>query len=304
MNRIHTLRYIISLFLCGLSVFTAAQNPFELDHRREGALIETTDERQSENPFDKQVAVSPAKTKEPVTAEEKNGTVDEIHKTTLKVESQASSSFKFWVMTISLVLLTLLFVLYNSLVVKAYRGFLNENFLKMIHRNEGRIVSIPYLLLYGLYFISAATFAYLLTDYFERYLFKEPLYQYLAILFFIFFSFLLKHFVLFLLSVVFPLSKEVRLYSFTIIVFNIILGISLLPFNLFIAFTAPTLAKGLLYLALGLILVFYVYRSIRALLIAGSSIAAHKFHFFMYLCTVEIAPVLLVLALLKEFGAS
>ncbi len=294
-------RYVSLLLFCCFALSAISQNPFELEHRLEEGEVEVKTQLNPGNPFEKEesgnTAVLPA-------TDKKTTAKPAARPPTKKIQSAPSSRFKFWIMTISLILLTLLIVLYSSLVSKAYRGFLNENFLKMIHRNEGRIVSIPYLLLYALYFISAATFIYLLSEHFGWILYKEPVKQYFACLAGVSLVFLVKHITLIILSLVFPISKQIRQYSFTIIVFNIILGICLLPFNLFIAFTAPGLAQGLIYLALALILVLYLYRSFRGLLIAGSYLSFHKFHFFMYLCTVEIAPVLLLVALLNGGGVT
>ncbi len=294
-------RYFSLLLFCCFAFSAISQNPFELEDRLEEGEVKVETQLNSDNPFEKKeptnATVLPPSGKIEATKPAARASVK-------KIQAAPSSRFKFWIMTISLVLLTLLFVLYSSLVSKAYRGFLNENFLKMIHRSEGRIVSIPYLLLYALYFISAATFIYLLSEHFNYFLFKEPVKQYFACLAGLGLVFLVKHITLIVISLVFPISKQIRQYSFTIIVFNIILGICLLPFNLFIAFTAPGLAEGLIYIALALILVLYIYRSIRGLLIAGSYLSFHKFHFFMYLCTVEIAPALLIIALLSGSGVT
>jgi len=289
--------FFLLIFGC-FALSAVSQNPFELEHRLEEGEVEMKTQLNPVNPFEKE---TPSSLVKPAPAK-KEAAKPATRQSTEKIKPAPSSRFKFWVIIISLVLLTLLFVLYNSLVSKAYRGFLNENFLKMIHRTEGRIVSIPYLLLYVLYFISGATFIYLLSEHFGWIVFKEPLKQFMLCFVGLGLVFLVKHLTLMILSVVFPFSKAVRQYSFTIVIFNIILGICLLPFNLFIAFTAPALAQGLIYLVLFLILIFYIFRSFRGLLIATSYLSVHKFHFFMYLCAVEIAPVLLLVALLGGTG--
>ncbi|HHS95536.1 MAG TPA: DUF4271 domain-containing protein, partial [Phaeodactylibacter sp.] len=235
-----------------------------------------------------------------VTAVEKKTQTTVTHKPSQRpsVKMRTGGSFRFWLITGILVLLTLLYVMYHSYVVKAYRSVMNENFLKMTQRGEGRVVSIPYLLLYLLYFLSMAAFIFLITDHYGWYFFKNPASQYLACLAGVGLMFLVKHFFLWVLSLTFPISKEIRVYSFTIIVFNIILGISLVPFDLFISFAEPGIARMLIYAGLLLILLFYLYRSFRALLIASKYLAMHKFHFFMYLCAVEIAPILFLITIL------
>ncbi|MEL6924738.1 MAG: DUF4271 domain-containing protein, partial [Bacteroidota bacterium] len=99
-----------------------------------------------------------------------------------------------------------------------------------------------------------------------------------------------KHLILRLVAAVFPVQKEVLLYNFTIIIFNIVLGIMLMPFNLFIALATSPVAKILIYIVLGLVGLAYLYRSLRGIFIASKYLTFNKFHFFIYFCTVEIAP--------------
>ena len=42
----------------------------------------------------------------------------------------------------------------------------------------------------------------------------------------------------------------------------------------------------------------YIFRSLRGLFVAGRFLAFHKFHFLLYICTVEIAPVLILIKLI------
>ena len=70
------------------------------------------------------------------------------------------------------------------------------------------------------------------------------------------------------------------------------------PFNFFIAFSA----KGdyqllLVFWMLGLVAIFYAYRALRSAGIGSKILNSSPFHFLLYLCAVEIAPVLLLVKL-------
>jgi len=112
-----------------------------------------------------------------------------------------------------------------------------------------------------------------------------------------------KHLALNIISNVLPISKDIKQYSFTIVIFGIILGLLLIPANVLIAFGSPGMTKILIYGSLTSILLLYLFRILRSLFIASRYITLHKFHFFMYLCTVEIAPLaVLVKAILLKTG--
>ena len=76
--------------------------------------------------------------------------------------------------------------------------------------------------------------------------------------------------------------------------FSIALGILLIPFNLLIAYGPDDAVSGVIVLALIMIALVYAFRFIRGVFIAGRFVALHLFHFLLYICTVELAPALIV----------
>ncbi len=265
-----------------------AQNPFELQNRIEKGQLELRPPLNPANPFEIEKATVPVK-KAPSDVSRSSPPSP--------VDKAKAGQFRFWLLAASLLLLTLLITLNRTMIVGAYRSFVNQNFLKLMHRDEGRILSLPHWLFYGLFAVSAATFLYLITDYFGWQPTEKPLHHFMLCLSGVILVYFVKHLLLLLVGTVFPIAKTLRLYSYTIVIFNIILGVALMPFNLVIAFTTAELARVLIYLAIGLLVLVYAYRAYRGLLIAGKAMSLHKFHFFMYLCTVEIAPVLVLLRL-------
>jgi hypothetical protein len=111
-------------------------------------------------------------------------------------------------------------------------------------------------------------------------------------------AFLVKHTILYIVSVVFPITKEVKLYNFIIITAGILLGLILLPLNIFIAYSPEILGNFLTYTAFGAIAIVYLVRSVRSLSVASPFLATDQFHFLVYLCAVEIAPLLVLIKFL------
>lgn len=277
------------------TVDTSQVNPFDIEAREAETTadpISTETDLKTQNPFDVQKSKSGlAPAKEKTTAEI---TLPSSPKT--KSPEDTKSGFLFWSILIMVIILALLFTLYRSLISKVYRAFINENLLKLLHREQGGIVSIPYIFLYVLFFISAGTFIFQLGWYKRVFTFEliNLIYCVLGVSGF----FVLKHFLLKIIEVIFPVSKEIRLYSFTIVIFSIILGIILTPFNVFIAFAQDSLTfSGIIGALIAAVLV-YLFRALRGIFIGSKFLAFHKFHFFMYICTVEIAPVLILVKIL------
>jgi len=109
-----------------------------------------------------------------------------------------------------------------------------------------------------------------------------------------------KHIVLFVIREVFPIQKEIAEYNFTITLFLSILGLILMPCSLILGFAPETMATISLYF-IGIVTVLVLgYLAFRALLIGSKFLSTNRFHFFMYLCTVEIAPLLILIKVVKN----
>lgn len=97
-----------------------------------------------------------------------------------------------------------------------------------------------------------------------------------------------------LLSNIFQVDRPASTYIFTIFLFNMMAGILLLPIVILIAY-APLeyrqilMKSGLLFLAS-----FFVYRTVRVLIIWTGQMRASVFYLFLYLCAFEIAPLLVI----------
>jgi len=254
-------------------------------------------ENNSNNPFDIERLKPGQKRTSPPQVKPPNKSNENSPKTQLgpKIDIPITGNFKFFMSTTLIVLLTLSVALYSSYITKVYRAFINENFLKMIHRDHGTVAIIPYFILYGLFFISLGIFLFLVFKYFNISIFSNTIGGLLTYIASVAAIFLTKHFLLNMIGFVFPINKEVKQYSFTVIIFSIILGLFLIPANILIAHAPSSMTSFLIYGTFVVILLLYLFRILRSLFIASRFITLYKFHFFMYLCTLEIAPVLILL---------
>ena len=248
----------------------AADNPFVLEQPGE----------QSGNPFD----LSAPATQQDVVGRED---IDP------RQEATPNRNFHFIYFSTLLVLLTILFSLFRSTIQNYYKAYWNDNILKLMHRQRPAW-KLSSILWYLFFFLNLAVFLSQWIYYLQPEGYSLPMITWwltLATTGLV----LLKHLTISIIGGIFPLSKETGLYNFTIMVFGIILGLFLLPFNLLIAFGPAGLKPGIFYLAALLILAHLIFRSMRALFQTSRLWQRNKFHFFLYLCTVEIAPVIVLL---------
>ncbi|MGB8192228.1 MAG: DUF4271 domain-containing protein [Chitinophagaceae bacterium] len=103
-----------------------------------------------------------------------------------------------------------------------------------------------------------------------------------------------KFIILKFLGWVFNLSKATDTYIFIVFLVNKMLGILLLPFLVLIAFYTGQAQQVFVTLSLMLILVLFAYRFVFSFGPIRAEIKVNPFHFFLYLCAFEIAPLLLI----------
>ena len=289
----------LALLLIGLSMIAAAQqgNPFDLTPRMDSIALseaqEQSEPQAAKNPFDI-VPPPPGQSAEefelpppgPVLSETKMG---------------SSRSFLVLVGIIDFVLLTILVVLFRNYFFRVYNGFVNDNLLGQLYRERATGFGIPFLSLYTLYFFNLGWLVFLgMKFYGADFSYSDTRLLWLCILGVMVIT-ILRHLVLSFIAFAFPVDKEVRLYSFSINIFNVVVGLVLIPINLFVAMAPSNLARGFLYIGFVVVILIYLFRSIRGLLIANRYLTFYKFHFLLYICTVEIVPLAVLYKLISIY---
>ena len=110
----------------------------------------------------------------------------------------------------------------------------------------------------------------------------------------VFLTYLVKYSVVKLIQFVFDVDRGLNEHLYNTWLLNVVLGIVLLPIVLVINFSSWQGASYLMWGALGLVGVFFLYRLIRGIR-TGIGQKVSIFYLFIYLCSLEILP-LVVLA--------
>lgn len=303
----HIWVFFILLLATSRSTGQTSGNPFELLSRMN--VVERADSSEalvlSGNPFDlvKNSGVVPEQevvSLFPVIDEPPNKQHKTVEVPQVSQEEVRFRNFLFLAVLLMFVLLTVLVTLFRHSLQQVFRAFLNDNFLTQVQREQGWGLSLPYLLFYLFFFFSAGLCLFIVT---QKYGFAIVPAHALSLMLFtagVTALFTGKHILLKLLGIVFPIGKALSIYSFTITIFGIVLGLLLVPTNLLLAYGPAGLFDTTLYILLGIIGLLYLFRSLRALFIGAKFLVMHKFHFLLYLCTVELAPVLILAKILQS----
>ena len=113
--------------------------------------------------------------------------------------------------------------------------------------------------------------------------------------------YLVKYVVLKIMGWIFNASNATDTYTFVVFLVNKMIGIFLLPLIVVISFASQGFLSVLLVLSYLMIGAFFVYRFLIAFRPIRNEIKVNRFHFFLYLCAFEIAPLMLIYKVLLNF---
>lgn len=278
----------------------SSDNPFELLHRmgiKPGAP--TVDSAVLNNPFDllarpSASALLLATQKAKPVKKRREWTLPKIDFKSNLTPAAILQRLNFGVTTFILLTLAFFMTLLRGPIIKVFQAFANENAFNQIFRErEGRGVGV-YVVLYVAFLINLGFFLFYLlydsqVDFGMGYLTQLGICVGGVIV-----GLGLKHLVLGMIGLIFPVGREISRYNFIMMVFGAALGLLLGPINILLAYGSPEWHKIFIWGTIVVIGLVYAFRSVRSLWLAGRIFASHLFHFLLYICTVEIAPVLAV----------
>jgi Domain of unknown function (DUF4271) len=186
---------------------------------------------------------------------------------------------------------------FNNLLTLFFRVSLRHQQI----REQVLQAPLPSLLMNGLFLMTGGLYsAYLLHYYRLAGTFNFWL-LYLNCMLMLGVIYLIKFLVLKFCGWVFSISRATDTYIFVVFLVNKMLGLFLLPFLILIGFSTGTAHEIYLTLSITMVFVFLAYRVLASFRPIRNEIKLTPFHFFLYLCAFEIAPLLLIYKVLLTY---
>lgn len=215
------------------------------------------------------------------------------------VEENISLAYlPLWIIIGSLCLLAYLLFNKKDHLAILVRSIMNDNFMKMTNYEQDGGRSIPYLVGYLIFILNVALFLFLYVT--KQYNYNSK-YLFIAVLGAVCVFFIGKHLVNTFFSWVFHLTKESRLYNFTIITFHNLLAVIFLILNIFLVFGQLSWLKPISIAAVLFFLIALLSRYYKGVRIGQSQLNNYFVHFFLYFCAFEFSPWIIVFTLVRDF---
>ena len=196
------------------------------------------------------------------------------------------------IILISALILGIILFYYRGIIADIIQSLMNMNYMSTFMNKSFRVHLAHFCGLYLIFFLNLGLFIVLSYKIMTP---GNPSLPLFYIILGILGIYLLRHLFLFVFGWIFELEAEAGTFSFLIALLNISIGLALVPINLFLAFSPLGLAKALVFIGIFIVAMLILLRYFRGALVSSRRIVSGPFQFFLYFCTFEIAPILIIL---------
>lgn len=189
---------------------------------------------------------------------------------------------------ISSLTFTLLFTFFRQLMIRSLLAITSVNQFKQLTKEMHAKGTLD--------FILPLVFAVYALSIFNKILF--PIWSVYQIFMVLFLGIVVKVFAVQSVGSLFGLKKPSHYYSSTVLIIYLAIGTILVPINLFLIFSTGTVQQILLTTGISFSIFLFFIRYLRAAQVNFRLVSHNKFHFLLYICTLEIGPFLVIYKLI------
>jgi hypothetical protein len=113
--------------------------------------------------------------------------------------------------------------------------------------------------------------------------------------------YIFKYLVIKFMGWVFNANEQASTYGFIVFLVNKVIALALLPLLLLLAFSTGSIQQVTLTVAACAVIFLLIFRYIVSLTIIRTTLSVHPLHFFIYLCAVELMPMLVLYKVLFSY---
>ena len=278
---------LILLLFVGVT-FSQGNNPFDVQ----------TEESTVEPPA-KEVQIDPASldSDNPFSIDPNAAVATQPQPEPDRIDQSKSSDNRYSTLTMVMSLLSLILIAFgissNRLrFQKCLQSVINSNQLKGLKRSDKTHFNIQNILLYLAFVLNLSLFLYMGSSRLVDLSFELEWYY---VLLGVILVYVVRHLVQQVISFTFPFDSASNLHNYSLMIHNIVLGVILLPLLIGLQFGPESLDGTFFFIGLASVILIYIIRQAKGVLFALSISGFSIMYFFIYLCAVEIAPVLILL---------
>lgn len=208
--------------------------------------------------------------------------------------------FLFYALVGLILLVAIIKQLFPKYFSSLFRLLFEASFRQKQRREQLMQETLPSLLMNILFILSGGLFAALIAHYYG---WLKISFWWLALysITILALVYMFKYLVIQFTGWVFNAKEPASTYSFIVFLINKMIGVALVPLLLLLAFSNGHIWDITITLAAGVVVLLLLFRYIISLRIIRGALNVNPFHFFIYLCAVELMPILIIYKVLFIF---
>src|SRR5690554_862954 len=206
-----------------------------------------------------------------------------------------------WIMGVIIALLLFFAVLrvsYPNEIIVMIQGFFNNRILTQISKEESLFNSWPFVILYLLFGFTIGLFLYLISTFTQLGGIAEGFNLYLIFSISIMVLFSLKIITLRFIGFLFDVPRLVKEYISILYLSYFNMALMFLPVVIIMAFSPKNLVASFMIFGVLVLAVIFFVQVLRAGTAIFKTYSLSMFYLFLYLCTLEIGPILILVKVL------
>jgi hypothetical protein len=229
-------------------------------------------------------------------------TIPEISGNIIVRKSEVRPAWFFGLFILQLLALIYLKVTYYRRIEEYFKAYFNLNLSQQLFREQETALSFQALIMMFNFFLSCSLLIYLLLDYFYDLSNNDSFFVFVKILLVVIVIYTAKYSGYRFLELIFPFYETMRFFRFTYFMNQKLLGVLLIPFIYVALYAGPKVSEIFLHASAGLFILSVMIRSIKGVMIGAKYLRQNTFHFLIYICTFEIAPLLILVKWLQTMA--
>lgn len=214
-----------------------------------------------------------------------------------QIKVRPHSRHGFWLFVIFMVQILLLVsvrLVFEKNFLEQIRAFTNLNIAQQLQRDQETSLPFSDVMLNLSGFMSVALLVYFTLLHFMGWddLQRGSSFAYLLLLCSSFF--VGKYLIMKVTSLIFPFRDVMDLYNFSFFLNHQLIGVVLIPLNMVIAYADSGIANFVMMATWVLVGLSFILLAIKGLTMSRTYWVRYNFHFIMYICSLEIAPLLIL----------
>ena len=204
---------------------------------------------------------------------------------------------KLWIagiLLLSLIIIGFVRVMFQRYVRTLFKALFNLKLASQLYEEQEMTMPFSAFALNINFLITVSLFIFLLLQQFSLTPVPNAIKGFGIVLGIVSGLYLLRYLSLKVLYALFPHLEEVNFYNFHFFLLNKVAGIAVLPFLFLMSFSGDLPEMISLYTVSGILALLLLLNYARGILISKKYLQNDVFHFFLYICTLEIVPSIVV----------